>query len=195
MRAARIHTVVKAGHRLAHRIVWARRFGSFGRGTVLGRSHKCRGLRHVQIGADVDLGPFWRIEALDHVHGVDHQPRVSIGDGTLAEIGLHIAAVREVLIGRDVLFASWVFISDHQHGIAGALPPRHAPLEEPRPVRIGDGCWIGERAVILPGVELGERCVVGAAAVVTRSFPAGSVVAGVPAVLLRTVSPETSAAD
>lgn len=46
---------------------------------------------------------------------------------------------------------------------------------------IGDGCWIGEGACILKGVELGENCVVGANAVVTKSFPAGSVLGGVPA--------------
>lgn len=195
MVAARVHAVTKAGHRLANRLVWARRFRTFGTGTVLGRSHKSRGLRNVDLGADVDLGPFWRIEALEHHHGVDYRPRVSIGDGTLAEIGLHVAAADEVVIGRDVLLASWVFISDHQHGIAGDRPPLHAPLEEPRPVRIGDGCWIGERAVIMPGVELGERCVVGAAAVVTRSFPAGSVIAGVPAKLVRTITPGAPAAD
>jgi maltose O-acetyltransferase len=48
-------------------------------------------------------------------------------------------------------------------------------------VRIGNGCWIGAKAVILMNVELGDRCVVGAGAVVTRSFPADSVVVGVPA--------------
>ena len=52
--------------------------------------------------------------------------------------------------------------------------------------RVGDGCYIGPGAVLVGGVELGPGCVVGANAVVTRSFPAHSVVAGVPARLLRT---------
>lgn len=190
MAAQGLRAVVKRGHRLAHRLVWARRFGTFGEGTVLARTHKSSGLHHVHLGRDVDLGPFWRIEALEHHHGLDYTPRVTIGDNVGAEIGLHVACAREVVIGRDVLIASWVFISDHSHGIDGALPPKEAPLDEPKPVRIGDGCWLGERAVILPGVELGERCVVGAGAVVTTSFPAGSVVAGVPARLLRTIDAE-----
>ena len=52
--------------------------------------------------------------------------------------------------------------------------------------RIGRNCFIGGRALILPGVEIGDGCVVGAGAVVTKSVPAGSIVAGNPARVIRT---------
>jgi acetyltransferase-like isoleucine patch superfamily enzyme len=172
-----------------HYARWAHRFEHFGWGTTLGRRQLAGGLDRVRLGAHVQIGPLWRLEALGTFHGAHHEGRIEIGDWTAAEIGLHVAAAREVVIGRDVLIASWVFITDHDHGIAGARPPRHAPLDPPRPVRIGDGCWLGERAIVLPGVELGPRCVVGAGAVVTRSFPAGSVIAGVPGRILRTIEP------
>lgn len=55
------------------------------------------------------------------------------------------------------------------------------------PIRIGRGSWIGAGAIVLPGVELGECCVVGAGAVVNRSWPARSVIAGVPARLVKTL--------
>ncbi len=51
--------------------------------------------------------------------------------------------------------------------------------------RIGDNCFIGGRSLILPGVEIGDNCVVGAGAVVTKSVPPRSVVAGNPARILK----------
>lgn len=51
--------------------------------------------------------------------------------------------------------------------------------------RIGPRCFIGGRALILPGVEIGEGCIVGAGSVVTKSVPAGCLVAGNPARVLR----------
>jgi acetyltransferase-like isoleucine patch superfamily enzyme len=54
-------------------------------------------------------------------------------------------------------------------------------------VIIGDNCWIGARAIILKDVVLGENCIVAAGAVVTKSFPSGSVIGGIPAVLMRSV--------
>ena len=62
-------------------------------------------------------------------------------------------------------------------------------VEQPAdgPVRIGDRVWIGTRAVVLKGVTIGDGAVVAAGAVVTRDVPAGAVVAGVPARVVRTV--------
>ena len=55
-------------------------------------------------------------------------------------------------------------------------------------VKIGYGCWIGWGAIVLPGVTLGDGCVVGAGSVVTKSYEAGSVIAGNPARILKTRS-------
>lgn len=53
------------------------------------------------------------------------------------------------------------------------------------PIVIGDDCWIGTRVIILPGVHLGNKCIVAAGAVVTRSFPDKCIIGGVPAKLLK----------
>ena len=58
------------------------------------------------------------------------------------------------------------------------------PLEA-APVNIGKGCWIGEKAVILPGVTLGDKCIVAAGAVVNKSFPPYTLLGGVPARALK----------
>lgn len=64
---------------------------------------------------------------------------------------------------------------------------RAAGLEYARPIRIGSRVWIGGGAIVLPGVTLGDGCVVGAGAVVTRDLPAGSLAVGNPARIIRSL--------
>ncbi|MCG8310081.1 MAG: acyltransferase, partial [Cytophagales bacterium] len=54
-----------------------------------------------------------------------------------------------------------------------------------RGIKIGSNCWIGSKVTILDGVTLGKGCVLAAGSVVTRSFPANSIIGGVPAKLIR----------
>lgn len=89
-------------------------------------------------------------------------PRVTILSGS------HIALTTDLIRSQDKNYFK----------INGQYPSN--------PVCIGNDCWIGANAVILPGVHLGVGCVVGANAVVTSSFPKYSVIAGVPARLIRT---------
>ena len=75
-------------------------------------------------------------------------------------------------------------------GIYSATHPvraeeRYNGVELGLPVTIGDNCWIGGGVTILPGVTLGDNVVVGAASVVTKSFPSNVVIAGNPAKVIR----------
>ena len=58
-------------------------------------------------------------------------------------------------------------------------------FEEERPVTIGNDVWIGDRVIILAGVEIGDGCIIGAGSVVTKSIPAYSIAAGVPCKVIR----------
>jgi acetyltransferase-like isoleucine patch superfamily enzyme len=146
---------------------------------------RCRRLTQIQIG---DLNAFtqgcwlWP-EDTDH-GGV----RIRIGNGNYFNRNVMIDACGLVEIGDDNMFGPDIYVTDSDHRFGRDVSPKNAAMDVGR-VRIGNRCWIGARAVILKGVELGDGCVVGAGAVVTRSFPAGSVIAGVPAQLL----PRTSA--
>ena len=60
-----------------------------------------------------------------------------------------------------------------------------------KPVSIGDGCWIGEKVCILPGVTIGKKCVIGAGSVVTKSIPDYSIAVGNPAKVVKQYNFET----
>jgi acetyltransferase-like isoleucine patch superfamily enzyme len=90
--------------------------------------------------------------------------------------GCYIQGGNGVRIDDDTIFAPGVKIISANHD-----PDDLAKALAAAPVRIGKRCWLGANAVILPGVELGDDVVVGAGAVVTKSFPTGTVLAGVPA--------------
>lgn len=90
-----------------------------------------------------------------------------------------------IVIGDDVQFGPAVQIYTAHHPLDAAA--RRDGLESASPVSIGDNVWVGGAAVICPGVEIGDDAVIGAGSVVTRDVPAGAVVAGNPARLLREV--------
>ena len=106
---------------------------------------------------------------------------LEIGANTLINQGCTIAAHRSIRIGADCLIGEHVAIHDtHFH----AVSPGAAVLTAP--VTIGRNVWVGHRGIILPGVEIGDHAVIGAASVVTSSVAARTVVAGIPARAIRT---------
>jgi acetyltransferase-like isoleucine patch superfamily enzyme len=114
--------------------------------------------------------------------------RLIVGEGTSIGYFCHIYAVRRVDIGRKVLMGSGVYIADCTHGHEDpSRPVIDQPARALPPVVIGEGSWIGEHAAIL-GAKIGKHCVVGANAVVLEDVPDYSVVAGVPAKIVRSLT-------
>ena len=110
---------------------------------------------------------------------------IIFGNNVSANRNLTIYCASRVEIEDDVMMGSGILITDNDHGID---PTEHDYRCQPlitKPVKIGRGCWIGERASILSGVEVGEHSIVAAGAVVTKSIPPYSIAAGVPARVIK----------
>lgn len=162
--------------------VWTKLF--FRSATLIRRPFYLRGdKKRLQLGKGFMSGRGCRIEIFGN-------GKICFGTG--AHIGdyVHIAASEEVKIGMNCLFASKIFISDTSHGsyegsdCPPTLPPDERPLVSSK-VEIGDNVWLGDNVVVLPGVSIGNGCVVGANSTVTKDIPRNTIVAGSPAKLIK----------
>lgn len=107
--------------------------------------------------------------------------RIRIGDRVFVNSGVVLFSAKAITIGDDVAIANEAYLMDtDSHGVEGR------PVKE-APIVIGDGTWIGARAIVLPGVQIGRRCLVAAGAVVSRDVPDDTLVAGNPAREVRTL--------
>lgn len=113
----------------------------------------------------------------------DFGRNIHLGRGVFINAGCRFQDQGGIHIGDRALIGHNVVIATLNHG----LDPAHRADLLPAPVVIGAGVWIGANATILPGVTIGDDAVVGAAAVVTKDVPAGAVVVGSPARVVRSV--------
>jgi acetyltransferase-like isoleucine patch superfamily enzyme len=105
--------------------------------------------------------------------------RIRIGDRVFVNSGAVIFSTVEVTLGDDVAIANEAYLTDSDsHGVEGR-PAKEAPI------RIGAGSWVGARAMILPGVTVGTRCLIAAGAIVSKDVPDETLVAGNPARVVR----------
>jgi acetyltransferase-like isoleucine patch superfamily enzyme len=120
-------------------------------------------------------GPQFRTRLWTGENGV-----LRLGDRAFLNEGVLLLAVREITIGNDVRIGPQALIADSDfHPVVPNLQTRTAPI------RIGNNVWIGTRALILPGADVGDHSVVAAGSVVTRPVPPRCVVAGNPASVVR----------
>jgi acetyltransferase-like isoleucine patch superfamily enzyme len=108
---------------------------------------------------------------------------VIIGDYT--RIGLHNTIIGPVKIGSHVNLAQGITVTALNHNFDDTNKRIDEQGISTNAVTIEDDVWIGANAVILPGVTIGSHCVVAAGAVVTKDVPPHSLVAGVPAKIIR----------
>jgi lipopolysaccharide O-acetyltransferase len=174
---------------LRFRMFKARTYASCGQGSMVDRPFLVTGAERISLGAGVFIWPMARIEALA---GDGSGQIIEIGDGTSIQPFVHLAAVASLRIGRDCLFASHVYITDHDHDWRdGDVPARLQPQLLADPVFLGDGVWLGERVCVLKGVTIGDGAIVGAGSVVTKDIPPRCIAVGAPARVVKRWNDET----
>jgi acetyltransferase-like isoleucine patch superfamily enzyme len=119
--------------------------------------------------------------------GVDLGPNsiVRIGGSCSIGRGSHIVGHQSIDIGDHVFTGPYVYITDQNHVYDDPEMPIGRQWPRNNPVSIGSGSWLGTGAIILPGTRIGRQCVVAGGAVVRGEFPDHSVIAGIPAKVVR----------
>ncbi len=158
-----------------------------GKNLILGRKIRINTTKYLTVGKNVTICNNARLLFVEEYRGGSYEPYVMIGNDVFITFNFTLMAAAPITIHDHVLIASDVMITSENHGMNPELSQSYAdtPLDG-KPVEIGEGCWLGEKSMIMPGVTLGKRCIVAAGAVVTKSFPDYSLVAGVPARCIKT---------
>ncbi len=116
-------------------------------------------------------------------------PSITIGNNCSIGAGSHITAINSITLGDNVLTGPYVLISDNAHGEAERrvldIAPTLRPLYTKGEVVIEDNVWIGQGAMVLPGVHIGQGVIIAANSVVTHDIPAYSLAAGTPAKVIK----------
>ena len=116
--------------------------------------------------------------------GAHFTPGLRIGERS--GVGINCEINGPVTIGKDVMMGPEVVVYTSGHKFDRTdISMMDQGFTDVRPVEIGDDVWIGRRAIIMPGVKIGNGCVIGAGAVVTKDIPDYSVAAGAPARVIK----------
>lgn len=157
-----------------------------GKSIIVGRNITITSPQCIHIGNYVSIGKYTYFLPCVYYAGTNYSPSITIGDGCHIGIRNSFACIDGITIGKNVLFAGYVHITDHSHGYEDVSQPiTPQPLFSKGPVVIEDDCWLGFGCEILSGVHIGKHCIVAARAVVTKDVPPYSIVAGNPARIVK----------
>ena len=158
---------------------------------AVGKGFSAERLPYIRGKGRLRLGDHIRLSGLSSFHFMRNDnaiPEIMIGDRVFIGHGCAFCIAERIQIGNDCLIAGGVSIRDNDgHPLDPVRRREGCRMDSTniKPVIIGSGVWIASRAIILKGVEIGDDAIVGAGSVVTQNVPAGSIVAGNPARIVR----------
>ena len=167
-------------------LYWSRKFGSSNGFVKMGKDITIRHPECLHLGKGVGIGKYAYFLPCTQFANKKYTPQIIIGDGTWIGIRNSFACIDRIEVGKNVLFAGYVHLTDHSHGYEDITKPCSVqPLISKGPIIIEDDCWLGFEAEILSGVHIGKHSIVAARAVVTKDVPPYCIVAGNPAKVVK----------
>jgi acetyltransferase-like isoleucine patch superfamily enzyme len=161
-------------------------YKKFGKGSVIKYPYRIWNKSKIEIGDNVFIAENSFFSVSKDFNGQKFNPVVKIGNNVRIGGSFILGCINKVIIEDDVLFADRVFVADHVHEYENIkIPVISQPLRSIGSVHIKSGAFIGVNAVIMPGVTIGKNSVVGASSVVTKSIQDYTVVAGIPAKIIK----------
>ena len=208
-----LSSIIEIGFR---RFIYLLRAASKGfpprRRIFIGKDVKLRARHLIKIGRGVTLGNGVLIDGLS-LNGIRIGDHVSIGDhtrleasGTITDIGLGIdigdncgigaysfvGGSGGVKIGSDVIMGQWVSFHPENHNFSQFDAPIRLQGVNRKGITVEDDCWIGAKVTFLDGAHVCKGCVIAAGSVVRGFIPPHSIVAGVPARVIKSRKQETA---
>lgn len=116
----------------------------------------------------------------------DFGKNITVGKNVFINACCHFQDQGGITLGDNCLVGHNVVFATLNHGFA----PEERQSMLPAPIVVGRNVWIGSNSTILQGVTIGDNSIIAAGSVVTKDVPANAIVAGVPARLIRSISPE-----
>ncbi|MBL7790081.1 MAG: acyltransferase [Chitinophagales bacterium] len=158
-------------------------FGNIGSRARIKSPLRLDGKRNIFIGKNVNIQKHTWLASIS-IDGKDPS-RLEIGDGSVIGHFNHIYCTHQIIIGKKVLTADKVYISDNTHEFKDIeVPILDQPVRNISSVSVGDGAWLGENVCII-GANVGKNSVIGANSVVTRDIPDFAVAVGSPAIVIK----------
>lgn len=142
------------------------------------------GKKGVQFGDNVSIGAFSRVIVSASMNNMGEQIKIgnNVGIGEFAYLG----GAGGLEIGDECIAGQYLSCHPENHNYENPhISIRHQGVSR-KGIKIGKNCWIGSKVTILDGVEIGDGCILAAGSVITKSFPKNSIIAGIPAKLIKT---------
>lgn len=168
---------------------YKKKLKSCGKNSFIGKNLDVFGGKRITIGNNTTINNNSSITAWETYFDQKFEPSITIGDNCSIGEGAHITAINSIKIGNGVLFGKNVLVSDNSHGdnmyTQPDIRPQLRTLYSKAPVIIEDNVWVGQNVCILPGVVIGRNSIVGANSVVNSNVPENTIVAGIPAKIIK----------